>query len=442
MADFIGRDTDPNDYIKYAVSSYKGIPATDINILDYTINPDDEYGTIRLRYSYNGVEDTVSVLRQPIQTMRVFTPNGGTSYSTSNGVWAYEDISKWNIVKNHETICDILDIPKDMVNVKITGSYIGYSGLTILLKISAKDDSYYLCSEIDVKVSYPYTAKIADREDIKHFIPKTFRHDYVDEYINLYDTYPDGIPPEKLVELENTKIQNAGRESYFIRVKEYDPNKGEDHYKHDEYNLVEILFEKYILGSKTGENIYEASMSDYGVADWRYKGESGYSLFSAIRIDGNIGGDSGTIIARKLDLRRDLVPVMPKKGFKRTYTNDKSIRDSKVSGVKGSYYIDSIAHLGSSKFKLRLDQAYRRLVYYSGIQRKDSYSEEELTSLKSTLKSSIEYQLYNVYNLPVSKVKLIMDDFENTNYSTLKVKVEDSNTIINGEVFIDIIYEK
>lgn len=442
MAEFIDKDTDSNDYIKYTISKYKGMPAADINILGATVNPDDEPGTINLRYSYNGVEDTVSILRQPLQTIRTFRPDRGQTYNVQNGVWASENINDWNIVKNSKTICDILDIASDMVNVKITAINILYTGVSIYIKISAKEDSYYLWSEIDVMLRYPYTASIADAENIHNFMPKMFRHDYVDEYIKLYDTYPDGVPPEKLLELENAKIQAAGRESYFIRGEEYNPNKGEDYYKHDESNLIGTLFENHILGTKTGRDIYDVAASEYGIRDWRYKGEAGYSMLVAIRTDGSIEGGAGTIIARHFDMKRDIVPVMPKKGFKRAYTNDKSVRDSKVSGTKGSYYIDSIVHLGTSKFKLRLDQAYRRLVYYSGIQRKDSYSEEELASLKSKLKLSIENQLYNVYNLPINRVKLNMDVFEKNNNNIVIVKVSDSTTIVNEEIPIDIIYEK
>ena len=120
MAEFIDKDTDSNDYIKYTISKYKGMPASDINILGATVNPDDELGTINLRYSYNGVEDTVSILRQPLQTIRTFRPDRGQTYNVQNGVWASENINDWNIVKNSKTICDILDIASDMVNVKIT----------------------------------------------------------------------------------------------------------------------------------------------------------------------------------------------------------------------------------------------------------------------------------------------------------------------------------
>ena len=444
MEEYINRDTDGNDHIKYSISSLKGMPASDISILNSTANDSDEYGKINIKYSYNNHEFTVSILRAVLSTMPIYAPPSGKIYNDESVIISNFDVNGWTKDKHLKFVCDQLDIPSSEVKIgNISMEFDPVDDINIYTDIIANDNSMYLCGNIKVKTTFSLTEYIdAEESNIKELLPKTFRHDYVDEYIKLYNDYPDSIPTEKLLELENKKIQEAGRETFFIKGPEYIYNPDSNIHIHDDYNLAGIIFEKYLLGTSTGRKIYEVSSRSYWGLDYEYKSAAEHCLLAGLRID---GGDTNTFrvfSTRKLDLTRDLVPVMPKRGYTRIHTTSKS--EYELNNHKNlGYYIGSIKYIEGSKFKLRSEPLNGWMVYYSGIEKKDSYDDSEFEDLKNSIKNGIEDQLYNIYNLPRTTVKVDMSDFTEASSNSVYVNVDsDSLMVKSGAVYTDIKYEE
>lgn len=443
MEEYINRDIDVNDHLKYSIASLKGIPASNISILNSTINDSDEYGKINVKYSYNNHESTISVLRAVLSTISIYIPPSGKSYNSRDGIVSNFDINGWTKDKHLKFVCDQLDIPSSDASIgNIWMNFDSGRDIDIYTDIVANNNSMYLCGKINIKTSFKVAGYVdAEDENIKGLLPKTFRHDYVDEYINLYNDYPDNIPPEKLLELENKKIQEAGRETFFIKGPEYTYNPNSIMYIHDDYNLANTIFEKHMLGTSTGRKIYEVSKMLYWGLDYKYKESVEHCLLAGLRIDGGNENTFGIFSTRKLDLKRDLVPVMPKRGYTRIHTTSKSVYESN-SNKNFDYYIDSIKYIEGSKFKLRSEPLIGKMIYYSGIKKKDSYSDSEFEDLKNNIKNGIEDQLYNVYNLPRTTVKLNMSDFATYSTNLVYVDVDSASLMVkSGKVYITIEYE-
>ena len=99
--------------------------------------------------------------------------------------------------------------------------------------------------------------------------------------------------------------------------------------------------------------------------------------------------------------------------------------------------------MNGSKFKLRSEPVLSKMIYYSGIKKKDSYSDSEFEEFKNTIKEGIEDQLYNVYNLPRTTVKLNMSDFKTYSNSLVYVDVDSYSLMVkSGKVYVTIIYEE
>ena len=444
MEEYISRGIDTKDYLKYSIASLKGISASDIKII--SSNPDEslEYGKINVRYSYNNEEFTISVLRSVLPTMLMYAPPSGKIYSKRTTILSDFDIKGWTKDKHLQFVCDQLDIPSSEIRIGEIWMHFGYyNDIEVYADIVANENSLYLYGKINTKTSFASLDYVnAETSNIKDLLPKTFRHDYVDEYIKLYETYSDDIPAEKLLELENKKIQEAGREAFFIKGPEYTYNPDSNVHIHDDYNLAGTIFEKYLLGTSTGRKIYTISNKTFWGLDYKYKGDAKHCLLAGLRTDGGDSGTFGIFSTRKLDLSRDLVPVMPRRGYIRNYTNDKSTYESNTRS-NYYYYLDSIKHMNGSKFKLRSEPVLSKMIYYSGIKKKDSYSDSEFEEFKNTIKEGIEDQLYNVYNLPRTTVKLNMSDFKTYSNSLVYVDVDSYSLMVkSGKVYITIIYEE
>ena len=145
---------------------------------------------------------------------------------------------------------------------------------------------------------------------------------------------------------------------------------------------------------------------------------------------------------RKFDVARDLVQVMPKRGYTRNSTTNKSIYLSNRNN--SNYYIESIKHIEGSKFKLRSDPHSDTVIYYSGIKLKDSYTNSELEEFKNSIIAGIEDQLYNVYNLPRSIAYIPFKSGLNAKYNdSVELSVNYNSIMIKPGIFtIKIIYEK
>ena len=441
MEEYISRDTNTRDQLKRSIASIKNISESDIEILSAEKAHDKEYGSINVKYSYNNKEYTVSVLRSVLNAMGMFRPTDGEMYLSSYGIWSDIDINTWTKEKHLEFLCDQLDIPYGEVNIEDTHIHFeNGDNISIYTDIVAKDNSAYLYGKITIRTNFftpNYTN--ADRENIKELLPKTFRHDYVEEYIKLYSDYPGDIPSEKLLELENKKIQEAGRESFFIKGPEYayDPNNKNN--MHEDYALAGTIFEKYLLGTSTGRAIYDVTNKySWGF----YSGDAKHCLLAGLRIDGGSKNTFGVFSTRKLDLTRDLVQVMPKRGYVRNYTNDKTVYKTDPRRDR-DYYITSIKHIEGSRFKLRSEPHIGILIYYPGIKYKNSFTDDEFEEFKNTIKNGIEDQLYNVYNLPRTSVKLDMSGFNKYSTSGADVNVDSSSLmLVSGRFYITIKYEK
>lgn len=443
MEEYINRDTDVNDHLKYSIASLKNIPASDISILNSSTDDSDEYGKINVKYSYNNNEYTVSILRAVLSTISIYAPSAGRAYDSRNGIISNFDINGWTKDKHLKFVCDQLDIPSS--EVRIGNIYMDFDSgkyISIYTNIIANNNSMYLCGNINIKTTFKVAGYTdAEESNIKELLPKTFRHDYVDEYVKLYNDYPDAIPPDKLLELENKKIQEAGREAFFIKGPEYryDPNRKA--YLHDDYNLIGTIFEKYLLGTSTGRKIYEVDARSYWGLDYKYREDVEHCLLAVLRIDGENDNTFGIFSTRKLDLKRDLVPVMPKRGYTRIHTTNKSAYESN-NRKNPNYYIDSIKYIKGSKFKLRSEPLIGKMIYYSGIKKKDSYSDSEFEDLKNSIKNGIEDQLYNVYNLPRTSVKIDMSGFTTDSIDSVYVNVDGASLMVkSGKVYTTIEYE-
>lgn len=441
MEEYISRDTNTRDQLKRSIASIKNISESNIEILSVEKVQDKEYGSINVKYSYNNKEYTVSVLRSILDTMGMFYTTGGERYLSRYGIWSDIDINTWTKDKHLEFLCDQLDIPYGEVNIEDTHIHFEYGdNISVYTDIVAKDNSTYLYGKITIRTNFftpNYTN--ADSENIKELLPKTFRHDYVEEYIKLYSDYPEDIPSEKLLELENKKIQEAGRESFFIKGPEYtyDPNNKNN--MNEDYALAGTIFEKYLLGTSTGRAIYNVTNKySWGF----YSGDAKHCLLAGLRIDGGSKNTFGVFSTRKLDLTRDLVQVMPKRGYVRNYTNDKTIYKTDHRRDR-DYYITSIKHIEGSRFKLRSEPHIGVLIYYPGIKYKNSFTDDEFEEFKNTIKNGIEDQLYNVYNLPRTSVKLDMSGFNKYSTSGASVNVDSGSLmLVSGRFYITIEYEK
>ena len=449
METYIYKDTDTNYKIKQSISSIKNISPSDITILNVEEDKNGEYGSANVKYMYNNTEYTVSVLRALLDTIRIYSRPEGKIYDNSE-IFHNIDINNWSASKYLKFVCDQLDIPSSEVHLE--NIYVGFgyddSYTPIAADIVANENSPYECGRITVRVAYnnPNTNYIdTDTEKIKELLPETYRHDCVEEYIKLYNDYPGDIPSEKLLELENKKIREAGRESLFVKVPgyTYDPNNSREVYDgsipmRDDSRVTGAIFEKYLLGTSTGNYVYHV-----GSKDLRYQSywNSEYSQLKVLRIDGGTENVFKMFYTRKLDPLSDLVPVVPKRGYTRKRVA--SLPMYIPNNENYNYYVDSIKHIEGSKFRLRSEPYLRVLVYYSGIKQKDSYTDNEFEELKNSIIAGIEDQLYNVYNFPRSIINLNKNYFTINNRKSIDLYIrENSIMTLSGRFIINIVYEK
>ena len=441
MEEYINRDTNTTDKLKHSIASAKNITASDITILNINEDKDGEYGLVNVKYLYNNAEHTISVLRAFLGTISIYAPPGGKLYNNSDSIFHDIDINNWSKEKYLKFVCDQLDIP--YTEVHIDDIYVGFgfdNEFSVNADIVANENSAYVCGRVRVSAIYSIPNYIdTDVENIKSLLPKTFRHDYIEEYIKLYDDYTEDIPTEKLLELENKKIQEAGRDAFFVKVPGYTYDPRNKNSKDDERILIGGIFEKSLLGTITSKDVYYVDDKYLG---WSSGASSNYAMLSGLRIDNGTENVFKLFYTRRFSLIDDLVPVVPKRGYTRNHTtNISTYVSNKNKNV--DYYVDSIKHINGSAFRLRSDPSMGRLVYYSGVKKKDSYTDDEFEELKNSIKAGIENQLYNVYNLPRSTVNLNIHDFRVRSLDTIDIYIyRDSMILLPGRVTIKIVYEK
>lgn len=441
METYLSRDTDTNIDLKRQIAYMKAVPESYIEILGIEEDKNGEYGSINVKYSYGGEEHTVSVLRSILNTIFMYSPSGGRTYESEYSIFSDMDLNSWTKDKHLKFVCDQLDIPSSEVyleDISISLNY--YNDIVVGAIIAANENSRYTCGKLYTRTVY-YTENYinAYTENIKELLPKTFRHDYVEEYIRLYNDYPGDIPSEKLLELENKKIQEAGRESFFVKIPGYTYDPINTYYEDDLKIRIGAILEKYLLGTSSGRNIYSiGSARSWG----SYKWDAKHCLIAGLRTDGGSENVFGMFSTRKLDVTRDLVQVMPKRGYTRNSTTNKSIYLSNRNN--SNYYIESIKHIEGSKFKLRSDPHSDTVIYYSGIKLKDSYTDSELEEFKNSIIAGIEDQLYNVYNLPKSIAYIPFNSGLNARYNdSVELSVNYNSIMMKPGIFtIKIIYEK
>lgn len=441
MEILLSRNTDTKNDLKQQIAYMKSVPESYIKILGIEEDKNGEYGSINVKYSYAGEEHTVSVLRSILNTIFIYSSSKGRTYESKYSIFSDMDLNSWTKDKHLEFVCDQLDIPSSEVHLEdISISINYYNDIVVGAIIAANENSQYTCGKLYTRTVYYAQNYInAYTENIKELLPKTFRHDYVEEYIRLYNDYPGDIPSEKLLELENKKIQEAGRESFFVKIPGYTYDPVNTYYKNDLEMHTAAILEKYLLGTPSGRNIYSTSIA----YSWgSYKWDAKHCLIAGLRIDGGNENVFGMFSTRKLDVTRDLVQVMPKRGYTRNSTTNKSIYLSNNNNL--NYYIESIKHIEGSKFKLRSDPYSNTVIYYSGIRLKDSYTDSELEEVKNSIITGIEDQLYNVYNLPRSIVRIVFTSSIKVKYNdTVSLDVSYNDTMMKSGIFtIKIIYEK
>lgn len=441
METLLSRNTDTKNNLKKQIADMKAVPESYIEILGIEEDKNGEYGSINVKYSYAGEEHTVSVLRSILNTISIYSPSIGRTYDQEYSIFSDMDLNSWTKDKHLKLVCDQLDIPSSEVHLEdISISFNYYNDIVVGAIIAANENSQYTCGELYTRTVYYAQNYInAYTDNIKELLPKTFRHDYVEEYIRLYNDYPGDIPSDKLLELENKKIQEAGRESFFVKTPGYTYNPMETYYKDDLAIHTGAILEKYLLGTPSGRNIYSTSIAySWGSHKWDVE----HCLIAGLRTDGGNDNIFGMFSTRKFNITRDLVQVMPKRGYIRNSTTNKSIYLSNSNN--SNYYIESIKHIEGSKFKLRSDPHSNTVIYYSGIKLKDSYTDNELEEVRNSIIMGIEDQLYNVYNLPRSIVRLVFTSEIKVKYNdSVSLDVSYSDTMMKSGIFtIKIVYEK